>query len=180
MFVLMACSSLSNKAFGDKFSSEGVEDIKKDKQWSEWLYKYIKNVLYVDMPTDEFVRLFTKDASWSDSERPYIISHKDNKYIVAGVNGTKFRLTFNNGLLEKLEEYGWEKFIPHYGDISIYLKGYKNNYDQGFYDGMPEQEFLTMFSGSILSHSKDRYVVVGKNGKKYQVIFKNGYLNGYK
>ena len=183
MLSIVACSSVACFVFGGEFSPERLDKIhEEDERWTDWLNKYIKGVLYVGMPVDEFVRLFTKDESWADPERPYIISHDDNRYIITGRKGIRYRLTFKDSLLEKLEQYAWEK-IPvvtaHYADFTFLLKGDKSTNAPSFYDGMSEKEFLKIFSSSILSHSKDRYVVIGKNGWKYRVTFSSeGYLIG--
>lgn len=165
--------------FGNEYSVEaGKKAMEEDEKWSNWLKKYIEDVLYVGMPVDKFIKLFTKDEGWTDPERPYIISHNKNRYIFIGINKTKFRVSFKNGLLEKLEQYGWEKFILHYTDASIYLKGYNNPYAHTFYSGMPEEEFLKIYSGAILVHKKNWYIIKEKNGLKWKVIFENGYLSG--
>ncbi|MFH1232066.1 MAG: hypothetical protein V1709_11295 [Planctomycetota bacterium] len=167
--------------FGDEFNlspEEAKKSMEEDRKWRAWLKKYIKDVLYVGMSENEFVKLFTKDESWTDSESPYIISQNKNRYVFMGLNKNKFRVTFKNGLLEKLEEYGWEKFILCYNDVSTFLKGYNDRYATAFYDGMSEEEFLKLYSGSILVHKKDWYVVQERDGRKFQLKFKNGYLIG--
>ncbi len=183
MLVLLMCSNLPKYAFGGDFNPSRLEKLnEEDRKWSGWLKKYIKDVLYVGMPVDKFVRLFTKDESWSDSESPYIISQKDNKYIISGINKNKFRATFKDGALERLELYGLEKFpmlFPHYMDVSTFLKGYKSPYAHVFYDGMPEEEFLKVYSDAILVHKNDWYIIKETNGHKWKVIFKDGYLIGY-
>lgn len=181
MLILIACSSISCAAWGE-FSPERIDKMhEEDKKWSNWFEKYIKSVLYVGMPEDEFVRLFTKDKSWVDSQRPYIIKHKGSEYIVLALNGVKHRVSFTDGKLDQFETLGYEK-IPIIGstswDYTSSLRGYKAKNAPGFYDGMSEDEFLATFSGSILSHSENRYVVTGKNGRKYRVTFKDGYLIG--
>ncbi len=94
------------------------------------------------------------------------------------MNKNKFRVTFKNGLLEKLEQYGWEKFILHYSEVNSFLKGYDEQYATGFYNGMPEEEFLKVYSGAILDHKRDWYNIKEKDGRKFQVKFYNGYLMG--
>lgn len=183
MLITLVCSSIACLVFGGEFSSERLDKIhEEDKSWSEWLDKYIRNVIYVGMPVNEFVKLFTKSEPWPDLERPYILSHKDNSYIFVGRKGIRYKVTFRDGLLEKLEQYTWEK-IPlitaHYKDFSHLLRGYKPVNSPGFYDEMTENEFLSIFANSILSHSKNRYVVVGKNGWKYRITFsEEGFLIG--
>lgn len=184
MLILFAKQISGFAFFGDEYNSnpeEAKKSMEEDSRWSEWIKKYIKDVLYVKMPEDEFVKLFTKDASWVDSQRPYIISHKNNWYVFIGMNKTKFRVTLKNGFLDKLEEYGLEKFIYCYGDISSYLKGHSDRYATAFYDGMPEEEFLRLYSGSagsILAHKKSWYNIQEKDGRKFQLEFYNGYLVG--
>lgn len=178
MLVLLVCSSISCLVFGAEFNLEENGRIQQeDKKWSSWLNKYVKSVLYIGMPEGKFASLFTKDIFWSDSDRPHIIHHKNDKYIIMGLKSRKYRVTFKNGLLLKLEEYGWEK-IPlltaNYRDVSDLLKGYEIS--EGLYKGMPEDEFLRNFSHEILSKFKNGYVVVTKKGEKYGVEFINGFL----
>lgn len=182
MLIPLVFCYMTSLAFGGEFSPGRLDKIhEEDKRWTDWINKYLKGVLYVGMPVDEFVRIFTKDNSWIDSEKPYIISHKDNIYIIVGRKEMKYRVTFKDGLLEKLEQHTWEK-IPvvtaHYADFTFLLKGYKSTNAPGFYDGMPEDEFLQTSSGSITSQSGGRYVVIGRNGRKYRVTFTNGFLSG--
>lgn len=181
MLILLACSSMSCAAWGE-FSPERIDKMhEEDKKWSNWFEKYIKSVLYLGMPEYEFVRLFTKDKSWIDSQRPYIIKHRGSNYIVLALNGVKHRVLFTDGKLYKFETLGYEK-IPIIGpaswDYTSSLRGYKAENAPGFYDGMPEDEFLKTFYDSILSHSENSYVVTGKNGRKYRVSFTNGFLSG--
>lgn len=185
LMMILFTKQISGFAFfGDEYnpnSEEVKKSIKEDRKWSAWLEKYIKSVLYVRMPEDEFVRLFTKEESWVDLERPYIISRKNNTYVFIGINKNKFRAIFKESSLTKLELYGLEKFpmlFPHYMDVSPFLKGYSDRFATAFYDGMPEEEFLKVYSGSILAHKKDWYVVQEKDGRKFQLKFSNGYLNG--
>lgn len=186
MFLILACSSIGCIAFGSELSPKRMEEAnEEDVKWQDWVAKYIKDVLYFRMPVDEFVRLFTKDASWTEPEKPYIISHDGNQYIIIGRKQIKYRVTFKDGLLEKLEQYV-RNVIPLvplpvgcYADFSHLLKGYKSPNASGFYDGMSEEEFLQVFSDAILSHSKNSYVIVGKNGRKYRITFSSkGYLIG--
>jgi hypothetical protein len=127
MFTVFTKQISGYAFFGDEYnlsSEDAKKSIEEDRKWSTWVEKYIENVLYVGMPESEFVKLFTKDESWTDHEKPYIISHKDNRYVFLGINKNKFRATFKNSSLEKLEHYGWNKFILCYTDVSIFLKGY--------------------------------------------------------
>jgi hypothetical protein len=148
------------------------------KREDDWWEKYIRNPLYIGMPEDEFVTLFAKRESNSDIERPYILNKKGNAYIVIGFGGKeKYRFTFVDGLLSKYEQFGLGQNPFGYSVSTFLLKGYKAN-GPGFYNAMPEDEFLRTFSGSILSHSGNRYVVTGKNGRKYRVSFTDGFLAG--
>lgn len=183
VMLILFGQQISGYAF--YWDENNLENLKKaneeDKKWSVWLKIYIKDVLSVGMPEEEFVRLFTKDESWDDPERPYITSQKNNRYVFVGINKNRFRVTFKKGLLEKLELYGLEKFpmlFPHYMDVCTFLKGYNDRYATAFYDGMLEEEFLKVYSGSILAHKNDWYVVKEKDGRKFKLTFKNGYLIG--
>ena len=174
MIILTSCTSFSNLI---------TEDIQDPMYEDNWLEQYFNDVLYVGMPEEEFVMLFTKTLDWADSKRPYITKHIKNYYIVSGLNTSYVgdcRITFSNGLLIKYERFGWGK-IPiidsGYTDLTDFLKGYKAN-GPGFYNAMREDEFLKTFSGSILSHSENYYIATGKNGRKYKVTFKDGYLIG--
>jgi len=177
MLIILGCSSISCAAWGE-FSPERIDKMhEEDKKWSNWFEKYIKSVLYVGMPEDEFVRLFTKDKSWIDSQRPYIIKHKGSEYIVLALNRVKHRVSFTDGKLDKFETLGYEK-IPIIGstswDYTSLLRGYKIS--EGLYKGMSEQEFLQNFSDSILSKFKNGYVILINDGKKYGIEFTNGIL----
>lgn len=179
LLIFLILVSISCVSWGEHMTKETEDYMYED----TWLEKYIRNVLYVGMPEEEFVKLFTKTSDWTDPKRPYIKKHVKNYYIVSGLNTSYVgdcRITFSNGLLVKYERFGWGK-IPiidsGYTDLTDLLKGYKAN-GPGFYNAMPEGEFLTTFSGSILSHSENRYVVTGKNGRKYRVSFTNGFLAG--
>ncbi len=85
--------------------------------------QYIEGVLYVGMPEEEFVRLFTK-ASSTDPDQPYIIEHKDNQYILLEFPSAseKARVTFRNGTLVKLERYGTGSYPWGYADRTYLLK----------------------------------------------------------
>lgn len=181
MLIILACSFMSYSAFSGEFSPERLDKIhEEDRKKDAWYDRYITSVLYVGMPESEFVDSFTKDSSWNDSERPYIINHKGDRYVIVGLDGIKHRITFDSGLLVKFEQYGWEKspVLTSYRDVTGFLKGYKNTSGPGFYNAMPEGEFLQNFSGLVLSQLGNRYTVVGKNGKKYRVTFTNGFLSG--
>jgi hypothetical protein len=172
MLLILIFTSLSCLTFGGEFNSEKGSKIYNDyKEASTWYEKY----LYFEMPEDEFVSLFTKDRLTEDSDAPQIINHKNNSYIVKDSKGTKYRITFDKSFLVKFEIFGWEK-IPFitaaYRDYTYSLKGYESKSKPGFYNGMPEEEFLKTFSGSILSGSKNNYYeIIGKDGRKYRVFF---------
>jgi len=111
MLIILACGSMSciYRGYRGEFSPQRLDKIHEEhERWTDWINEYIKGVLYVGMPVDEFVRLFTKDDSWTDSERPYIISHKDNRYYFVGRKGIRYRVTFKDGLLAKLEQRAWK------------------------------------------------------------------------
>lgn len=108
MLITLVCSFISCVAFGGEFDPGGQDKMHEESEkTSAWYEKY----LYFEMPEEKFVGLFTKDSLSNDSSNPSIISHKGNVYIVKESGGTKYRVTFENGLLTKFEKYGWEK-IP--------------------------------------------------------------------
>lgn len=186
MLVVLVCGFMASCTFGGELSSKRSTEVNEEyTKWQDWVDKYIKNVLYFKMPVDEFVRLFTKNNSWVEPERPYIVSHDENNYVIIGRKNIKYRVIFKGGLLDKLEQYTWDVLpivpipVTTYKDFSHLLKGYKSPNAPGFYDSMPEEEFLKVFSGEVLSHSKNSYVIVGKNGRKYKITFSpKGYLVG--
>ena len=142
-----------------------------------WSKKYI-DILYVDMPEDEFVRLFTKASDWTDPERPYITKHVRNKYIISGLRSLRdHRITFENGRLIKFETLGYQK-IPVIGftswDYTSSLKGYK--IAEGLYIGMSDDEFLKNFSNKVTSRFKNGYVILLEDGHKREVAFSDGIL----
>lgn len=148
------------------------------KKEDEWWEKYIRHPVYVGMTETEFVNLFERKEANGDTDRPHIINKKGNSYIVVGLDGKeKYRFTFADGLLLKYEQFGLGQNPFGYSDSSFLLRGFEAD-GPGFYSAMTEDEFLQTFSGSILSHSKDYYIVTGKNGRKYKIKFKNGYLIG--
>ena len=157
--------------------------------------KYIQNVIYVGMPEKDFVKLFTNHHEFQRSLRPYIVEYKNNTYYIYQpeydflkrelkqtniANTGKSRIKFDKGRLAKYEMQYWDKppfvFLV-YSDQTNTLRGFTAE-DKGFYDGMPEKEFLKFFSGSILRHKRDWYIFWGKNRKKYRITFYNGYLTG--
>lgn len=143
-------------------------------------YDYAKlyTELYVGMPESDFVKLYDENNNLKDESKPRIVEHQNNQYYLQFKDG-KARVTFEVGKLSKLEVLRRDEppfaFLV-YSDATHSLKGFVD--DKGFYDGMSEKEFLREFSGSILKHSHDMYVFLGKNGKKYRVKFYNGYLIG--
>ena len=110
--------------------SENMIKTTKDSMFEDnWLAKYFYNILYVGMPEEEFVKLFTKNIDWTDTERPYIKKHYKNYYIVSGLNTSYVpdcRIVFQNGFLVKYESFGWGK-VPlldsGYTDYTYLLKG---------------------------------------------------------
>lgn len=182
MLITVACSCVACSVFEGEFSPRRIDRLHEEhKRWSDWVKKYIKDVLYVGMPEDEFVRLFTKDESWGDAEKPYIINHKDNEYIIVGRKEIRYKVTFKNGLLAKLKQRTWEK-IPvvttQYKDFTFLLKGHK--YTDGLYKGMPEDEFFKKFSHKIVSKfergNENGYILLLKHGNRLEVCFKDKVL----
>jgi hypothetical protein len=180
---LTSCTTLEklDKALTQRAINQMEQQKEENRKWNVWFNKYIKSVLYIGMPEDEFIRLFTKNSSWNEPERPYIIRYKDSSYIIIGPSGTKHRITFLNGTLYKFETLGYEK-IPIIGstswDYTFLLKGYRISED--LYIGMSEDEFLQNFSSSILLKFKNGgYVIVTKDGKKYGIEFTDGVLTHF-
>lgn len=189
ILMIIICNLLSCSTLGDEFSSEKLsKTYREDETTSMWYEEYP----YFEMPEDEFVELFTKSILRDVPSKPSIVKYKNNAYIVKEANGQKYRFTFENGLLTKFEIFGWEK-IPFitaaYRDYTHLVRGSaileeRTKNRRGFYDAMPEEEFLKIFSNAILSHSKSRdgenhYVFIGKDEEKYQVTFsREGYLIG--
>ena len=156
--------------------------------------KYIYNVIYVGMPEEKFVKLFTWDKEFEGTLRPYILDRKENIYYLLEphidfmkkglgqsniANTGKTRVEFENGLLIRYEIQYWDKppfIFLVWGDRSAELKGFTNGL--GFYKGMSEEEFLKVFSDRILKHRMNQYVFIAKDGKKYQVNFEDGKLYG--
>ncbi|MFH1231475.1 MAG: hypothetical protein V1709_08285 [Planctomycetota bacterium] len=179
MLITVAYSCIVCFAFEGEFSPKRLDRIhEEDKRWSDWIKRYIKDVLYVGMSEDEFVGLFTRDASWIDSERPYIISHKGNEYIFVGRKKIRYKVTFKDGILARLGQRTWEK-IPilttHYADFTFLLKGHK--YTDGLYKGMAEDEFLKNFFHKVVSKFKrgneNGYILLLKHGNKLEVCFED-------
>lgn len=188
MLIILGCSSMSCAAWGESRPERPDKAYEEYGKVSIWYEKY----LYFEMPVDEFVSLFTKDILTDDPDKPHIINHKNNSYIVKDSKGTKYRITFENGLLTKFEKFGWEK-IPiitaAYYERTYLLRGSevleeRAKTNRGFYSFMPEKEFLRTFSNSILSHSRNRdgenyYVIIGKDGRKHRITFSSeGFLIG--
>lgn len=80
--------------------------------------KYIYNVIYVGMPKEEFVKLFTWNEDFEGTLRPYITKNKENVYYLNEpyyefmkeelnqsniANTGKGRVKFENGRLVKYE-----------------------------------------------------------------------------
>ena len=177
MLLMLACGSMGCIAFGGEFSPERVKGANEEHNMlDEWSKKYIEDVLYIGMPVDEFVRLFTKDNSWAEPERPYIVSHDENSYMIIGRKKIKLRVAFKDGLLDKLEQHKWDMLplvpvpLHYYADCSFLLKGHK--YMDGLYKGMSEDEFLKNFSDKIIRKFDNCYVIL-RNGRRFVIEFKD-------
>lgn len=170
--------SLGCFAFGSDFSPGRLGKAnEEDANWKNWLDKYIRGVLYIGMPVNEFLKNFTKDGSWTDSERPYIIGNEDNNYIIVGRKNLKYKVIFKDNLLEKLEQYTYDK-IPivtaHYENVPFYLKGEK--IIDGLYQGMSEEDFLNTFSDKILMKFEKGYLISTNDKHKLGIKFTNSIL----
>ncbi|MFH1771433.1 MAG: hypothetical protein ABH872_01305 [Candidatus Omnitrophota bacterium] len=149
------------------------------KDQSKWFKKYITDIVYFMMPEKEFVKLFEKQDNWLEY-RPYIISRKENKkenkYVIYGIRPIKYgkakhkmRVIFREGVLVRFEHFGFEK-TPFMG---IHAYDYTNSL-RGF--PKTEEDFLRIYSDSILSSSENTYVFIAKDGKKYRYTFQEGRL----
>ena len=153
---------------------------KLDQELSKVKYDYAKlyTELYVGMPESDFVKLYDENKGLKEESKPRIIKHQKDQYYLQLIDG-KARVTFADSKLSKLEVLRRDKpplaFLV-YSDATYSLKGFTDS--KGFYDGMPEGEFLNEFSNVIIKHQHDRYIFWGKDGKKYRVTFYNGYLIG--
>lgn len=181
MLININLTSFAFNGIGE-YSPEELKKLnEEDEKWNVWLKKYIKEVLYVGMPEDEFVKIFTKDDLWSDPERPYIIKHISGSYYLIGRKGMRYKVTFKNGVLGELAQRTWEK-IPiittHYKDFTHLLREYK--YTEGLYKGMPEDEFLKKFFHKVISKferdNENGYILLLKHGNRLEVCFENKIL----
>lgn len=156
--------------------------------------KYIYDVIYIGMPQDDFEKIFIRKEEFEGTMKPYIVKKNNDVYYLYEpgfdfmkkklrsnlANTGKSRIKFEDSRLVKYEVQYWGKppFVYLvYSDATHNLKGFVKE-DTGFYDGMAEEDFLKVFSGKILSHKKDKYVFWGKDGRKYRVVFYEGYLIG--
>lgn len=87
--------------------------------------QYVESVLYVGMPEDEFIQLFTETPRPTDSDRPYIIERNGHRYIILELplKGEKARVTFHEGTLVRFERYGTGSNPWGYADETYMLKG---------------------------------------------------------
>jgi len=87
--------------------------------------RFIHEVLYVGMPEEEFVQLFTKSSSWKDPDRPYIIEREEHRYIFLQApryGKDQGRVTFVNGALSKYEQFGLGQNPFGYTDCTFLLR----------------------------------------------------------
>lgn len=88
--------------------------------------KYVENVLYVGYSENDFISRFTRDSSWTDPERAYIIEHQGNQYIILTLPGPtddKARVTFDNGKLIKYEKFDLGTNRGGYSNCTAMLRG---------------------------------------------------------
>ena len=108
--------------------------------------KYIYNVIYVGMPEDEFVKLFTWNKEFEGTLRPYIVKDiRDIYYFIEPevkfmkkylkqsniANTGKARVKFKDGLLVKYESQYWGKppfVFLIWGDLTTDLKNKSVNF----------------------------------------------------
>lgn len=180
VLTISACGLISCASWGE-FSPQRIDKLHEaDTKRNLWFEKYIESILFVGMPEDEFVKLFTKNDSWNDPQKPYIIKHNTSSYIVLCPDGVKHRITFVDAKLDKFETLGYEK-IPIIGstawDYTSLLRGFK--YSDGLTVGMSEEEFLRNFSNAVRSKLKDGYVIQSEDGRKFGVEFNGGVLTHF-
>lgn len=168
---IIPCFSMEkiDRAMVDRANRQMDEGRNNEELWR----KNIEAKIYVGMSIDDFKSLF-QDCITKEEENIIYFSEPET--------GGKSRVTFTDDLLSKYERFGrWYGIYGtgNYADVTFALRGYKNNNAPGFYTGMSENEFLNLFSASILSHSRNHYVVIGKNGAKYRLTFSiEGFLIG--
>jgi len=147
--------------------------------------KYMDNDVYFKMPESDFVKMFTRTDSWSNHEKPYIIKKIKNYYLLKDpstgkfgiTQGGKFKVTFKNNQLVKLEISGWYG-LPIFRDLldaTHQLKLYE--IEDGLYVGMPKNEFLIRFVDRIVGKvSEDYYAIEAKGGGYRTVSFEDDLL----
>ena len=110
--IAVGCSPQFTKGWTDtdwRLAAMGISPIdraKSDEQSRLWRV-YVYDVLYVGMPEEEFVRLFTRSGSAFD--HPYIVAQSDHQYVFLeypSQEHDKARVTFQGGRLIKYERYG--------------------------------------------------------------------------
>ena len=155
------------------------------KQTEYKINKYIDNDVHYKMPEEEFIKMFTKKEDWQDKNKPYIIKHKKNYYVLKepdvyffGITqGGKIKVTFENRKLVKLVSSGWEG-LPIFRldyDCTHFLKYYE--IQNGLYVGMPEKEFLHKFSNRTMAKAAEGYYALVMSDGSYRVVsFNDGIL----
>ncbi len=85
----------------------------------------VREVLYVGMPEEEFLKQFTKTNSWNDLDRPYIIQQSGHTYVFLQApryGQDKGRVTFVNGTLVKYGQFGLGENPFGYTDCTFLLQ----------------------------------------------------------
>ena len=106
-------------AMGISPQDRAIDD-RKDRLWRGYTF----NVLYVGMPEEEFVRLFSNQAG--SGERPYTIEQSNHRYVFlefpALSKTDKARVTFENGRLVKYERFGLGTNPWGYSNSTVLLR----------------------------------------------------------
>ena len=119
-----SCASLgSNGPFIPWAQSEREREIsdKIDEVWQ----RNVREVLYVGMPEEEFLKQFTKSNTWNDPDRPYIIQQSGHTYVFLQApryGQDKGRVTFVTGALVKYEQFGLGENPFGYTDCTFLLQ----------------------------------------------------------
>jgi len=105
--ILTGCGSTANMTEAEKrMAILGVSPEKYDQDTRRTQSRRsLEDHLYLNLPEDQFKQLFIQNNS---SDSPFIKEYKNNKYIIVEFAelDEKARVTFENGLLTKLERYG--------------------------------------------------------------------------
>jgi hypothetical protein len=129
VFVCYSCASTENWTETDwKLAQLGIspEEHASQVKQGQLRQRYLYDVLYVGMPEEQFLKLFTKTSAWTDPDRPYIAQRQDHTYILLATpryDNDRARVTFKDGDLVKCEEYGQGDNPWGYSDSTFLLRG---------------------------------------------------------